>query len=508
MYTVKSSEEFIRDIRAIDERLKRIRLSGISVNRKKASIEYQFICDSVIDQELQEKILDEVGKITSPIFKSYQIKVKKIVSNPELINNEIFAFVKKNYPSIAVFLKPSDISSTVFGDDVKFVLRLSSANAEYVKKNGVLYRISDILATKFCADFIGDVEVYEDDEEIDLTQEKVFESELQRIHRRSIKVEDLCVIDDITLGDIAFYIEDCEEGVVTVCGVITDIVEKQTQKGKPFFVIHLDDTTGRISGVYFTRKSTYERIKALKVGDAIITRGTLGTYNGRPSFTMDKINSCKFPENFVKVGKFKTEVPREYTTIFPSKAETVRSATFFDDYNHLPKELTDNVYVVFDIETTGLDVLNNGITEIGAVKIINGKISEQWTTLIKPDYPIPPNIVDLTGIDEEMVKDSPKIAQVLPDFIKFIHGAILVAHNAEFDTKFVKRFATIEEYEINNKVLDTMDLARAHLPFLKKNDLHTVADHFGIMFRHHRALSDAYATAEAFIELMKIKYSK
>jgi DNA polymerase-3 subunit alpha (Gram-positive type) len=95
---------------------------------------------------------------------------------------------------------------------------------------------------------------------------------------------------------------------------------------------------------------------------------------------------------------------------------------------------------------------------------------------------------------------------VIPDFMKFIEGATLVAHNAEFDVKFIKRFAGAEDYEIKNKVLDTMVLARETLPFLKRHDLHTIADHFGIVFRHHRALSDAYATAEALIEMMRIKY--
>jgi DNA polymerase-3 subunit alpha (Gram-positive type) len=149
--------------------------------------------------------------------------------------------------------------------------------------------------------------------------------------------------------------------------------------------------------------------------------------------------------------------------------------------------------------------MNNGIVEIGAVKIKNGKIAEQFETLIKPDYVISPENEAVHGISNEMVKDAPKIDVVIPDFMKFIDGAILVAHNAEFDTKFIKRFANAEDYEIKNKILDTMVLSRKYLPFLKKSDLHTVADYFNITFHHHRALSDAYATAEAFIEIMKIK---
>ena len=193
--------------------------------------------------------------------------------------------------------------------------------------------------------------------------------------------------------------------------------------------------------------------------------------------------------------------------MFPSPASIVKVGSVFDDYT-LPEELTANTYVVFDLETTGLDLMNNGITEIGAVKIEKGVITEQFTTLVKPDYPISAEITKITGITSEMVKDAPKISTVIPDFMKFIEGAILVAHNAEFDMKFIKRFAGAEEYEISNKYIDSVDLVRSLLPQLKRADLGTVADHFGIIFHHHRALSDAYATAEAFIELMKIKAKK
>ena len=92
--------------------------------------------------------------------------------------------------------------------------------------------------------------------------------------------------------------------------------------------------------------------------------------------------------------------------------------------------------------------------------------------------------------------------------MKFIDGCTLVAHNAEFDMKFLKRFAGAEEYEVKNPVLDSVEIARSNLPQLRRHDLHTLAEHFGVVFHHHRALSDAYATAEIFIELMKIKNSK
>ena len=178
----------------------------------------------------------------------------------------------------------------------------------------------------------------------------------------------------------------------------------------------------------------------------------------------------------------------------------------FDAEEILPTELTEKTYVVFDLETTGFDHMKDGITEIGAVKLVGGKMTEEFSTLVKPDYPITEENASITGITEDMVKDAPKIDAVMPDFMKFIDGAILVGHNVlSFDIKFIRRFAGGLEYEVKNEILDTLDLARQTLPNLKKHDLQTLADHFGIVFHHHRATPDAYTTLEVLIELLKIK---
>ncbi len=505
MFTVKSNSEFIADIRALDPLLQNIRISSIEVGRSDFKIRYNFICDTAVDKALQDKILAEAEKITSPVFKTVEISVRKIVSNVELINNEIFKYLSSKYPSISIFLKPTDVISSVVGNLVKYTLRLTKDGAEYVTKNGAINKLNEHLSTCFCSDFAGSTDIKEAEESVSLLSEEVYTGELQKIEHRTIKVKDVVVIDDENMGDIAVYIEDAVDGNVTVCGKVTEITERETKNGKPFLIIHIDDTTGRTSGVYFSKKSTYHKIKEITQGECIIARGNIGEYNGRRSFTFEKINRCTFPSDFIKKEKYKKETPKNYKLIFPEPATTIKIKSVFDNEDNLPEELTSKTYVVFDLETTGLDVMNNGITEIGAVKIINGKITEQFTTLVKPDYKITEENVKITGITEEMVKDAPKISSVIPDFMKFIEGAILVAHNAEFDMKFIKRFAGAEEYAVKNAYIDSVEVARSQLPQLRRHDLQTVADYFGISFNHHRALSDVYATAEIFIELMKMK---
>ncbi|MBE7087722.1 MAG: hypothetical protein E7369_05440 [Clostridiales bacterium] len=505
MFTVKTGEEFISDIRALDESLSNLRISSVEVDKKNYSITYNFICDKVVDEELKNKILSEAEKITARVFRAVEVTVTKIVSNDQLVDNEIFNYLNSSYPSISIFLKPTDIRSGIYGNLVKYVIKLTKDGVDYAVKNGLINKLNNFLATKFCSDFAGSLEEKEADESISLLSEEVYESQLQKIEHRTIKVSDVVCIDEFDMGDLALYIEDAISGDVIICGKITDIAERQSKTGKPFFILNIDDTTGRASGLYFTKKNTYQKIKELKVGDDIIARASIGEYNGRKSFTFQKINRCTFPSDFVKKDRYKKTAPKTYALIHPEPAKTVKISSVFDNDAPLPQAFTKETFVVFDLETTGLDVMSNGITEIGAVKIMGGKIVEQFTTLVKPDYPITSDNQAITGISEDMVKNSPKIGAVIPDFMKFIEGAVLVAHNADFDTKFIKRFAGAEDYEIKNKIIDTLEVARKVLPFLKKHDLHTLGEHFDIAFHHHRALSDAYATAEVFIRLIKIK---
>lgn len=508
MFALKTSEEILSEIRAIDQCLKNARLSGIEIIRKEKRIKYSLICENVVSDEVQKKVWQALRNGTPRIFEKVNVYISKIVSNDELINNEIIKFINENYPSISTFLKSTDVRSMVMGDIVKYVVRLTEDNVDYFNKSGAVAKLNDYLSKRFCSDFTGGLEVKEPEETVSLLSEEVYRSELQKIEHRTIKVLDMYPIDDPTMEDLATYIEDVLSGDILVCGRITDIAERETKNGKPFFIIHLDDTTGKISGVYFSKKNTYNKIKELKVDDEIIVHGSVGEYQGRKSITFDKINRCTFPKDFVKKDKYKKTAPKDYSLIFPSPATTIKISSVFDTTGNLPEELTNTDYVVFDLETTGLELMSNGITEIGAVKISKGKIVEQFTSLIKPDYPITQEIVNLTGITEELVKNAPKISSVIPDFMKFIENSVLVAHNADFDLKFIKRFAGAEDYEVKNKVLDTVEISRQCLPQLKRNDLHTLADYFNITFHHHRALSDSYATAEIFIELMKIKYSK
>ncbi len=166
-------------------------------------------------------------------------------------------------------------------------------------------------------------------------------------------------------------------------------------------------------------------------------------------------------------------------------------------------ETLDNDFVVFDIETTGLKTGSDRITEIGAVKVSGGKVTDRWSTFVNPEMPIPQKIVSLTGITDEMVADAPKIEEILPEFLEFCKGSVLVAHNAQFDTGFIKHDAKRLGLSYDFTSLDTMTLARAMYPELKNHRLDTLTKfHSVVLENHHRAVNDAKATADVFVKML------
>jgi DNA polymerase III subunit alpha, Gram-positive type len=124
-------------------------------------------------------------------------------------------------------------------------------------------------------------------------------------------------------------------------------------------------------------------------------------------------------------------------------------------------------YVILDIETTGLCKHYDKITEIAAIKISNGKIIDEFQTLINPKCTIPNFITKLTGINNDMVKNSPTIEQVLPNLFKFIEDEIIIAHNATFDYGFIEHNAKKYGYKFCNDKLCTRKLANRLLPDLQ-----------------------------------------
>ena len=173
------------------------------------------------------------------------------------------------------------------------------------------------------------------------------------------------------------------------------------------------------------------------------------------------------------------------------------------------KKIDEEEFVVFDIETTGLNSHTNKIIEIGAVKIKAGRIIDRYSQLINPGISIPYHITEITSITNEQVANQPKIDEVIGKFVDFIGDAVLVAHNAPFDMGFIKR--DIKEYlniDLENSVIDTLQMARDLFPDFKKYGLGDLNKSLGLALeKHHRAVDDSQATANMFIIFLE-KYKE
>jgi DNA polymerase-3 subunit epsilon len=173
--------------------------------------------------------------------------------------------------------------------------------------------------------------------------------------------------------------------------------------------------------------------------------------------------------------------------------------------DHLHQSARHATFTVIDIETTGLKLGAAGITEIAAIRVANGRLSEEFHTLLNPGRRIPPMITQLTGISDEMVRHQPQIDHIFPQLRTFLGSTVLVAHNANFDVNFLNFDAQrLLSSPLLNPSLCTLQLAKRLLPNLRSRSLDAVASHLGVAhFHRHRALGDARITAEVLLILLE-----
>ena len=180
-----------------------------------------------------------------------------------------------------------------------------------------------------------------------------------------------------------------------------------------------------------------------------------------------------------------------------------------DDMTAVAKNVIDHPcdgrFVVFDLETTGLSANKDKIIEIGAVKVENGKIIDRFSTFVNPHRLLEPKIIKLTGIDDEILAGAPDDMKVMPEFLEFIKDSVLVAHNAPFDTSFVRNWCKKHGERFDYGFVDTVELSKAVLPDMENYKLDTVCEALEVELQnHHRAVNDAEATAELFIKELEI----
>lgn len=161
-----------------------------------------------------------------------------------------------------------------------------------------------------------------------------------------------------------------------------------------------------------------------------------------------------------------------------------------------------NIFVAIDVETTGLSPIENELIEVSAIKYEGQKKIDTFTSLIKPKARIPYYITNITGITNEMVQNSPFVEEIMPNLISFIGESPIVAHNANFDYKFIQNYSN--NAFSKNILIDTVKLGRKLYPNLPNHKLGTIAKHIGITEDgFHRAEFDCECCAKIYVEYQK-----
>lgn len=504
--------EFLKQIHTIPSFNTAI-VSGISLFRDSHAVRINLVTENAFTSEDENKARDIARRFVPEEF-GCSLDISKLTPDEKMVARKIMQAVGQCNKALACLLAEDDVKVEKTPEGFYFTI---SVIADTAASESVVDNVIAILGKTFCGKFSG--RCVKSDKKLDSIEIEAEKENIEyEIPVRSFEIADFEFIEGDTVQKSAIYLSDVnfESENVVICGTIEDIEERTyTRKSdgmeKTYFSITLNDGTAQMRITYFTRKSTIEKIRKLKAGDSIVCTGKTEIYRGACRYTARHIDRGHVPEGFVPVRRASKPAPKYYTAVEPQPYSDFTQADFFTK-NDIPDCLKNNTFVVFDLETTGLNSSPSGgnmdrIIEIGAYKIIGGEIKESFSTFVNPGRKLSEEIIKLTGITHDMVEDAPTYEKVMPDFFKFCQGSYLVGHNAAgFDFKFVDYYCSQLGYHLERKIFDTIPLSQ-ELLFLSNYKLNTVADHFGITFNHHRAADDALVTAKIFIELIKIKKS-
>ena len=464
------------------------------------------------DQENKEQILEKIKDIVGT-FVQYELSFKSCPLDKRAIANHTYTTIVNNFPSLSKNFTYDDVAVDINNLQVTVTLKLTPTSFEHASSLNRSAIIEDKLKESFFADFKIQFVKKEDDvdgsHQIEKNMEllaSIKEAEEKTVYELS-NIVDIIGKNEYSLAIDYTKVKSVVENVV-ICGEVTTAQRKTykrktTKKGeeteieRAFYNFSIKNDNKVLYCSIFPKQHDEIKGDLIEVGMKVCCFGSFREFNGKLNFTAQTIARCEFKREDIKSGL--KQVNEDYHTVFPQKYVDYEQADLFsDESKHF-----EGTYVVFDVETTGFEANKEEIIEIGACKIVDGRIDETFSTFVKPSKHIPREITELTGIDDEMVKDAPTINYVIPDFFKFCHGAKLVAHNIAFDMSFIHHISTKLSYNFDHEQIDTLAMARQKLPGLKNHKLGTVVEKLNILLDNaHRAINDATATAKVFIKLM------
>jgi len=504
-----------------DNQFEDFKINSVIFNKENNSAVFKFIYPKTREAVVSDDVRAMLKDIIATFLKvdiTIDVKTRKALIDADAVRDVIAKFIIENYQSMSFDFNKNNVTVIISGNDVKVTIKASDAQYNFLIGKQADKAIIAHLDQNFYENFeiilekTAEVKTnnvlleraerkQESNTEIAFTPVHAEVSNIQALFGEAIAEKPLTVYS-IKGPSVGVAIAGKLQGITKRSFVSKQKNEKGEAVSKEYFSFNIKDADANLQCVLFLNATDIEKFEAeLKENDGIVVYGNVEKFNERINIKVKRLSKCEVAI-VEQVIDYKPE-NKNYIFIKPQSYTMIEQPTLFDSITkELPKFLQNNEIVVFDFETTGLDATINEIVEIGAVKIKDGKIIETFETLIKPKNSITEETTKIHGITNEMVENAPSIEQALPDFYKFTRGAVLSAYNIAFDYNFLHIAAKRQQYNFNNRQVDTMHLATKHLKGLKNYKLKTVAEHLGISLEHaHRAIHDTTATAEIFIKL-------
>ncbi len=477
--------------------------------------------------EQDKKIIEEFCRSQVPNTFALKIAFVKNLINQEAISKQVFNFISLKYQTILAQMDPSMTDVKIEGDRIVIDIYVFSTAQYFCENSSLKEKLAKHIYNQNCVNkVVVNIKVCKSVDTDKLLKER---EDVKYVDNGEIEIVGdyhYMVGKDITRKPR--YIEKYKKEMdgICVCGTVSDlkrinIIDKKSHDRRlknVLFKFTISDSTGKMDCVYFAKirkpkKGEREHttcLDMLKDGDDVVILGNFkySEYSDKNELAVVRLALCKI--NYETLAKRREDIKlANKIKIFqsPKPYEVDMNDSLLDLLGHCDY-IMNNKFVVFDLETTGLNTDTDDIIELGAVKLEDGKIVEYYNTLIDPKRSIPEGASKVNNIYDSDVKNAPYIEDVFGFFVDYCKDYILVAHNgAGFDFKIIKRVADQLGYPLSNKMVDSLTEARNILTSSRRHSLEALCDHYGIVNKNaHRAYEDAEATAKVFVKLMDDKF--
>lgn len=511
-------DEFMRALsKKFGDKYSYLKLYEVVYDKRSQVCTFTFLYPHTIsDMESESrKELENFAKDYLALNGDVRVKFKKSFLDEKLIRHEVKNFFEEKHKSLLPYFKEENLSSTYEELEVKINLKLNKDLFQMIDKENIIKEMVIFLSKRFIANFeinlVQNEEVLPDEVVID---EDMLPS-VKKTMRYEVNIEGSLIGSGI--ASKPEYIKDIQKPklAVILAGVISGFTQKTfvRKKGKRageegiYYTFNLNDGNS-IDCIYFCGKTNLKKMESLADGQMIVCIGDVNTgISGKLTYYIKKIAlaSPKIVPNDLEEQEVYKQKKRKWVACV-EPVVTNSQSNLFEGKVVYNDNIMSHTFVVFDIETTGLDPETCEITEIGAVKIEHGVIKERFSSFVKPTVPIPMKVQLLTHITDEMVKDAPSIENVIADFYEWTRGCVLSGYNViDFDMKFIKKAGQKYNYRFDNDIIDTLIVARTSKLRCSNYKLGTVVSALGLTLEGaHRAYNDAHATAQVLLALSKI----